>query len=244
MVITSRENHLVKDIVRLQKDSGERRRQGLYVCEGMTLLGEALKSGMQPRMVFATGEAVGALPPLECPVHTVDEGVMEKMSDTRAPQGVLFTVEMREKELPQAPIIAMEALADPGNVGTIIRTADAFGVGVAAVSGGADVYSPKVVRAAMGSIFRASVFRCDLAELKERCDAIGAPIYSAALDEGAISTAGLDLSGACIIIGNEARGVSQEAREISRGSVKIPISGAQSLNAAVAAAILMWEMRR
>ena len=245
--ITSRDNPQVKSVCALSASGKKRREAGLFVCEGFTLLDEALRSGRMPRQVFCLQGQENRLPPLDCPVIPVTEPVLQKLSDVPAPQGVVFTLPIPEVSgiVGGTRFLALDELRDPGNLGTVLRTADAFGIdGVILLGDCADPYSPKVVRSAMGSLFRVRLFRLSAQQLRETMKKLDLPLYAAALDEGSRSVTGVDLHRSCVVVGNEAHGVSAAVKNLCRGSVIIPIQSAESLNAGVAAGIIMWEMSR
>jgi TrmH family RNA methyltransferase len=245
--ITSRDNPQVKAAAALLTSARARAGAGLFLCEGPTLLREALASDCAPVTLFAREDAVAALPalPERTAAYAVTASVLAKLCDTVTPQGVAFTLKIPDAPPPPpGPMIALDGLADPGNLGTILRTAEAFGVGVAMLGACADPYGPKAVRAAMGSLFRLQPWRTDAAALAALCAARETPILAATLDPGGAPVGATALGGACVLVGSEAHGVSAAGRALCVGSVYIPMRGAESLNAAVAAAILMWEMRR
>ncbi len=247
MRITSRDNPQVKEICGLLASGKKRREAGEYVCEGFTLLGEALRRDLAPKRVFCLEGLEGRLPSLACPVHTVSQSVLEKLSDVPAPQGVVFTLPLPAMDaLPEGSrFVALDELRDPGNLGTILRTADAFQMdGVILLGDCADPFAPKTVRSAMGSLFRARLCRRTAEQLAAEMAARNVPLYAAALSPDSKRVTELDVHRACVVIGNEAHGVSQRTTDVCTGSVIIPIESAESLNAAVAAGILMWEMRR
>ncbi|MBQ3534289.1 MAG: RNA methyltransferase [Clostridia bacterium] len=247
LTITSRENPQIKQICGLMSAAKRRRKEGLFVCEGFTLLEEALRRGLQPKAVYCLDSQAHRLPALDCPCALVSQSVLEKISDVPAPQGVVFTLALPEagKILSGSRFLALDSLRDPGNMGTILRTADAFGLdGVILLGDCVDVYSPKVVRAAMGSLFSTRLYAMTAAQLKEQLDGLGISLYAATLASDSRPVTQLDLKRSCVIIGNEAHGVSPETVACCTGSVIVPIQSAESLNAGVAAGILMWEMRR
>ena len=247
LTITSRENPQIKQICGLMSAAKRRRKEGLFVCEGFTLLEEALRRGLQPKAVYCLDSQAHRLPALDCPCTLVSQSVLEKISDVPAPQGVVFTLALPEagETLFGSRFLALDSLRDPGNMGTILRTADAFGLdGVILLGDCVDVYSPKVVRAAMGSLFSTRLYAMTAAQLKEQLDGLGIPLYAATLASDSRPVTQLDLKRSCVIIGNEAHGVSPETVACCNGSVIVPIMSAESLNAGVAAGILMWEMRR
>lgn len=247
LTITSRENPQIKQVCSLLSAGKKRREAGLFVCEGFTLLQEALRSGLSPRQVFCLEGELDRLPALSCPVFAVSRSVLEKISDVPAPQGVVFTLPLpRQNAEPEGQrFLALDALRDPGNMGTILRTADAFGLdGVILLGECVDVFSPKVVRAAMGSLFRARIYQMTASELRFVMHRQGIPLYAATLSSDSQPVTQLKLHSSCVVIGNEAHGVSPETVSQCDGSVIIPIQSAESLNAGIAAGILMWEMRR
>jgi TrmH family RNA methyltransferase len=247
LTITSRENPQIKQICALTSAAKKRRKEGLFVCEGFTLLEEALRRGLEPRAVYCLDSQAHRLPELNCPCALVNQSVLEKMSDVPAPQGVVFTLPLPEPRtaLSGSRFLALDSLRDPGNMGTILRTADAFGLdGVILLGDCVDVYSPKVVRSAMGSLFSTKLYAMTAQELRQQLDGLGVPMYAATLAADSRPVTELDLKSSCVIIGNEAHGVSAETIACCTGSVIVPIQSAESLNAGVAAGILMWEMRR
>ena len=247
LTITSRENPQIKQVCGLLSAAKKRRKEGLFVCEGFTLLEEALRRGLQPKAVYCLESQAHRLPKLDCPCALVNQSVLEKLSDVPTPQGVVFTLPLPEqgKTLTGSRFLALDSLRDPGNMGTILRTADAFGLdGVILLGDCVDVYSPKVVRSAMGSLFNTRLYAMTAEELKSQLDELGIPLYAATLAADSRPVTQLDLKRSCVIIGNEAHGVSAETIACCTGSVIVPIQSAESLNAGVAAGILMWEMRR
>ena len=247
LTITSRENPQIKQVCGLLSAAKKRRKEGLFVCEGFTLLEEALRRGLQPKAVYCLESQAHRLPKLDCPCALVNQSVLEKLSDVPTPQGVVFTLPLPEpgKTLTGSRFLALDSLRDPGNMGTILRTADAFGLdGVILLGDCVDVYSPKVVRSAMGSLFSTRLYTMTAEELKSQLDGMDIPLYAATLAADSRPVTQLDLKRACVIIGNEAHGVSAETIACCTGSVIVPIQSAESLNAGVAAGILMWEMRR
>ena len=247
LTITSRENPQIKQVCGLLSAAKKRRKEGLFVCEGFTLLEEALRRGLQPKAVYCLESQAHRLPKLDCPCALVNQSVLEKLSDVPAPQGLVFTLPLPEpgKTLSGSRFLALDSLRDPGNMGTILRTADAFGLdGVILLGDCVDVYSPKVVRSAMGSLFSTRLYAMTAEELKSQLDGMDIPLYAATLAADSRPVTQLDLKRSCVIIGNEAHGVSAETIACCTGSVIVPIESAESLNAGVAAGILMWEMRR
>lgn len=241
--ITSRDNTLVKQAAALLGGRRAREEAGAFVCEGPVMLQEALRSGTDILRVFCLSELLDTLPELSCPVHPVSPAVLKKLSDVSSPQGIVFLCALpQESPMKGSCFLALDELRDPGNLGTVLRTADAFGAdGVVLLGDCVDPFSPKVVRATMGSLFRVPLWHCDAQTLKQRADV---PLYAAVLDAESRPVSEISLSRVCVVIGNEAHGVSPEVRALCDGAVNIPIRGAESLNAAVAAAIFLYEMGR
>lgn len=238
--IRSRQNALVKKIIALGTDAGARQQTGEYLCAGETLLREALVSGAEITCVLASEE----LPDL--PVRLVTPEILKAISPLQNSPGPVFTVRMRS--FPPAKtlrrVMVLENVQDPGNVGTVLRTADAFGVDLVVLCGNcADPYNPKTVRATMGAVFRQRVVRSDVSGL---CDVLqGLPLYGAALSSGGLDVRALPKGPLAVAVGNEGRGLTDALLAQCVRTVRIPMGArTESLNAAVAAGVLMWEMAR
>ena len=191
----------------------------------------------------------GALSEIDCPVQAVAPAeLFDYASAMKNSPGPLFTVRIpddpEDGEIENA--IILENVQDPGNVGTVLRTASAFCIGAVVLTGDcADLYGPKTVRATMGAIFRQRVLRLERDELGAWLEKHGLSLYGAALSKGAQDLRELDLGHAAVAVGSEGRGLSPELLALCRGEVIIPMDArSESLNAAVAAALLMWEMNR
>ena len=250
--ITSAKNPMVQRLRDL-KSARTRRAEGLFLVEGEVMIREALACGLTLREVAAEDGCAVFAEELEAAGHRaylVTRNLLESICDTKTPQGVCASFEipapLKLEQLPDR-VVALDGVQDPGNVGTIWRTADAAGFQALLLgAGGADPLSPKVQRAAMGSGFRvkyaaAEVLADALAELRERgwrivvSDLQGEDFYARGeLGERIV-----------LVIGNEARGISEAVREVADVRVKLPMrGGAESLNAAVAAGIMMYELMR
>lgn len=248
--ITSRTNPLMAHIRRLSSSRSYRRACGEYLGDGVKLLGEAARWGAAlTAVVYTAGTELPELPP-GVRLAEVPEDLMKSVSPMEAPQGALFTARQRALEPPLeltgARYLALEGVQDPGNVGTILRTADAFGAdGLFLLPGCADVYNPKTVRASMGAIFRLPVWSCGLEELEALGEKAGLPLYGSALREDTRDVRGVSLKRAILLVGSEGRGLSEAALERCGQTVRIPMAErCESLNAAVAAAVLLWEAYR
>lgn len=245
MIISSRDNPRIKDAVNLASSKKARLEQRRFIGEGFTLLEEALNAGVA-ETVFCLQGMEEKLPSVNnAEVISVTTNVMDKLSSVNAPPGVVFICRMSETQMPELPAIAVENLSDPGNMGTVIRTAEAFGFrSVITVGNCVEIYSPKVVRSAMGSLFRVPAVQMETAELRSWADKNHVPLLAAALTDSAVDIRTVDVSNAVPVIGNEAHGLTEEMIAACHKQVIIPISGIQSLNAAVAASVFMWESAR
>ncbi len=257
--ITSKDNKLIRHISRLASDAKYRRACGEYVCEGEKLLWEALRDGVRLCSVLweetslrkIQAERPGRLEALTlagCRCVSAPANVFGAASFLETFSGPLFVCAVEEQVFPQAGgcFLALDHVQDPGNVGTVIRTADAFSIdGVWLLEGTADPYQPKAARAAMGSIFRVPVYRTAADTFFTQMRKLGVEVLAAALTDEAVDIRSANLADCAVIIGNEGRGVRPENIAQCGKSVVIPMTGsAESLNAAVAAAIMMWEMSK
>ena len=247
--ITSRQNPLFQKIRKLSGDPSFRRQQGLFLCEGPKLLREALKWGAQPEtVVSAPGTPLPVLEGLRRVEPPAD--VLKTLADTQSPQGVLFTCPLPDTALPDklspGRYLVLDGVQDPGNLGTIWRTADAFGAAGLILTGPcADPFGPKTVRATMGACFRLPLWRGEPQAVKALLDSSGIPLYATALRRDTEDVRLTDLSCAAVVIGSEGRGVSEEMLSLAEKTLKIPMEEkCESLNAAVAAAVVLWEGRR
>lgn len=248
--ITSRGNPLCAHLRKLASSGSYRRERGEFLCDSPKLLEEALAHGGNLRTVVYTERA--ALPPIPAGVRQVivPEDVMRSVSPAQSPQGVLSVCALPERPLPErlegVRYVVLDGVQDPGNVGTILRTADAFGAdGLFLVNGCADLYNPKTVRATMGAVFRCPVWSCGAEALQTLLVASGLPLYGAALRSDTADVREVDYSRCALAIGSEGRGLSPELLGICTRTVRIPMrEHCESLNAAVAAAVLLWEARR
>ena len=245
--ITSRKNAFIMQLRALASDAEARREQGAFVCDGLKLLGEAVENGAE--ILSVLWKEGGALSEIDCPVQAVAPAeLFDHASPMKNSPGPLFTVRIpvdpKDGKIENA--IILENVQDPGNVGTVLRTASAFSIGAVVLTGDcADLYGPKTVRATMGAIFRQRVLRLNRSELPAWLEEHGLPLYGAALSKDAQDLRGLDLTHAAVAVGSEGQGLSPELLALCRGEVIIPMDvRSESLNAAVAASVLMWEMAR
>lgn len=248
--ITSRTNPLLSRIRKLNSRRAFRRAEGSFAAEGPKLLAEALRWGGElEAVVCAPGAPLPELP-AQVRVAEVGDSLLASIADTESPQGIVFICKGKDLTIPDrlagGRYLVLDGVQDPGNVGTVWRTADAFGAdGLILCGGCADPWNPKTVRATMGAVFRLPAYECALEEAAERLAAAGLPLYAAALRDDTADVRSVPLDRAAVVIGSEGRGVSREALDRCRKTVKIPMRDrCESLNAAVAASVVLWEMAR
>lgn len=254
MLITSRENPIIKETCLLISDKKTRMETGMFAVEGARLVSEAAKSNAEIVRLFITEEAgikyekyLKDVISVSPEVYTITENIATKMSDTKSPQGVfaVFKIPELKPDFSKSGLYVMlSGLQDPGNIGTILRTCDAMDVKGVILSECTDIYSPKVLRSSMGCLFRlpVSVFdtsECAVDALKKN----GITSYASALRNDAKLLGEIKFdSKSCILIGNEGNGLREEIIDKCDVTVMIPMKGrAESLNAASAAAILIYS---
>lgn len=255
VTIESRSNEKVKAYCKLRDAAKERREKARFVLEGLRLCADCAESGFGVETVFITdtalqkgGARVQALLDVCAAAFLVTQAVAEKMANTVSTQGVFCIAQMpaRQGFTPVAGgrYLALECIQNPLNLGATARTAEALGVTGLLVAAGCDIYNPKALRASMGSLLRLPVAETEnLAETL--CALQGVlPTFAAVPDSSAIGVREMDTSnGAVLVVGNEGNGVSEAVLQAAQQRVTIPMQGAaESLNAAAAATILMWEM--
>ena len=244
--ITSRKNPLLQQVKKLLSSKKARETAGLFVADGTKLLEEAVKYYPGLHTVILS-EGVDAVVPEGVRVVRVPEDVMASVSPMEAPQGALFLCRLPEKAqfMPQRGMLILDGIQDPGNIGTILRTADALEIPVVLLEGCADPYSHKVVRASMGAVFRTNVIQSTWEEVRAACMQAGIPVAVTALSERAKDIREADLSQMAVVIGSEGRGVRREVLENADCELIIPMNPrCESLNAGIAAAICMWQMKK
>ena len=253
-IITSKDNQIFKLCSRLAMRK-YRDQEGLYLVEGEKLVREALSSGQNVTLIVAA-ETCGVPPGLSEEIVFMENRLFSKLAQTKTTQGILAVVEKREltedeflekTDCKSGNVVLLDRLQDPGNIGTIIRTADAAGYsGVMTIKGTADLYSSKIVRAAAGSLFRMPVFSADSpAQAVSVLEAAGKTIFATGFDTD-LYYYDVDMKRKIgLIIGNEGNGISPELMAMAHRIIKIPMDGdIDSLNASVAAGILMYESMR
>ena len=230
------------------KDRKGRKETGCFLVEGRKMVEEALRSAFPVEAVLVDEGRLAELSlPGNVPVYALPEHVLAAVCDTKPPQGVAAVVRMTNNAALGNRMVALDGVQDPGNVGTIIRTADAAGLdGVLLSAQCADAFSPKVLRATMGSVFRMGIrvtedLPGELTRLKEA----GVSVLSSQLDGTPFYERELVGERFCLVIGSEGNGVTPEVQQVATHRVKLPMrGGAESLNAAVAAGIMMYELMR
>lgn len=251
--ITSLQNTVVKQVKELLTKKSARKKQGLFVVEGLRGVKEIPDKLGQIEYVVATEAALKTLPEtVQAPkCYVVSEAIFEKISETKSPQGVLAIVKIPATSLDaidmgKGPYLVLENLQDPGNLGTIIRSAHAFNFkGIFLTKGCVDPYAPKVVRATMSSLFyMPMVIDQDMETYVAHFKSKGVPLYVTALAKEAQPIREVSFKpNAALVIGNEGNGVTPYCLEVADSIIMIPMPGhAESLNASVAAAICMYEM--
>ncbi len=244
--ITSRKNPLLQQVRRLFSSRREREKAGLFAADGTKLLEEAVKYCPGLDTVILTQEVRMELPE-QVRLVQVPGDVMESISPMASPQGAVFLCRLPERApfRPVPGMLLLDGIQDPGNLGTILRTADALDVPVALLEGCADPYGHKAVRSSMGAVFRTSVVTTSWEQASAACLKAGIPIAVTALDTSSVDIRRADLSRMAVVIGSEGQGVRQEILEKAGEKLIIPMNPhCESLNASIAAAITMWQMKK
>ncbi len=243
--ITSRKNPLLQQVKRLISSRKERESTGLFVADGIKLLDEAVRHFPGLETVILS-DGVEANLPETVRLIRVPGDVMASISPMETPQGALFLCRLPEQRefAPVPGMLVLDGIQDPGNMGTILRTADAFRIPVVLLEGCADPYGHKVVRSSMGAVFRTPVIRSDWETVYETCQQNQIPIAVTALSPRAEDIRSVNLNQMAVVIGSEGRGVRQEILESADRELIIPMDPrCESLNAAIAAAVVMWQMQ-
>ena len=242
--ITSRKNPLIQQVRRLLTSKKERENAGLFVADGTKLLAEAVRYFPGLQTVILTDDVLADVPE-QVEVIRVPEEIMAYISPMETPQGALFLCRLPEPKefVPQAGMLLLDGIQDPGNLGTILRTADALDVPVVLLEGCADPYSHKVVRASMGAVLRVQPVQATWERVSAACAMAKIPVAVTALSDRAGDIREAALHTMAVVIGSEGRGVRQEILQQADAELIIPMNThCESLNAAVAATIVIWEM--
>lgn len=261
MKITARSNPSVARCRRLLRDAGYRRECGLFALEGARLCGDAALSGVPVEEVLYTEKAAAVyaaqlerLRAVGAPCHEIAPELAAYMGDTASPQGLFCVCRFPDNSrvldgtLPRGRYIALEDMQDPANLGTVIRTAEALGInGLILSSGCCDVFNPKVLRGSMGGVFRLPFYHTDdMADAVRLLQAGGLSAFACVVDADArpVHTLSFAEGGVCVI-GNEGNGLRAATVAACDYRVTIRMQGrAESLNASMAAGLVMWEMMR
>lgn len=244
--ITARRNPFLQQVRRLLSSRKEREAAGLFVADGIKLLQEAVKYWPGLDTVILS-DGVEAQVPESVRVIRVPEDVMASISPMETPQGALFLCRLPEDRawIPRPGMLLLDGIQDPGNLGTILRTADALEVPAVLLEGCADPYSHKVVRASMGAVFRSPPVKTTWKEARAACAAAGISVAVTALSDTARDLRQSNAAQMAVVIGSEGQGVRREILESADAELTIPMNPrCESLNAAVAAAIVMWQMTK
>ncbi len=254
--ITSKENSLIKLTSLLQTSHKARTENGFFVLEGLRICFDAYDNGILFDKLIISDTAfvkysfdVEKLSQKSSECYKIPDSLFKKISDTASPQGIIAVARIPDSDSAvinlKGRYIALENIADPSNLGAVARTAEALGVsGIILSHRGCDPYSPKALRASMGTLLRLPVIV--LEDFANNLKMTGLKTYSCVVDSTAKSVNDVSFGdGSVLIIGNEANGITDETKLLSDEQITIRMSGkAESLNAAVAASILMWEMMK
>ena len=242
--ITSRKNPLLQQVKKILSSRKAREEAGLFAADGTKLLQEAVRYCPGLHTVILS-DGTEADVPENVRLVRVPADVMESISPMAAPQGALFLCRLPEKTewIPKPGMLLLDGIQDPGNLGTMLRTADALNVPVVLLEGCADPYSHKVVRSSMGAVFRTPVVQATWQSVKSACTQEGIPVAVTALSDRASDIRQADVKNMAVVIGSEGQGVRREILESADAELIIPMNAhCESLNAAVAATIVMWQM--
>lgn len=259
-IISSKTNDRIKYAVKVRESSSFRKKENVFFTEGARLCYDAALTNVKIKELFVTEKAllkykdyVRLAESKAERSFVVSEDVAEKLSDTKSNQGVFCLCEMLDKKTIIGKIkyngkyIALEDISNPSNFGAVVRTAEAMGLDGVIVSGGCDIYNPKSQRSAMGSLFRMNIVESDnLPDTLKDLVLNGMEVLAGVPKENAVKITEVDMSGGVVaVIGNEGNGITEETCAAATKLVTIPMKGrAESLNAAAAASILIWEMMR
>ena len=254
-VITSKENSLIKLTSLLQTSSKARRSEGLFVLEGLRICDDAMQNGIRfDKLIISETAYIKLKDRLEelsvnaeeC--FKITDGLFKKISDTASPQGIIAIAKKPQNNLKidiKGRYVILENINDPSNLGAVARTAEALGAsGLILSQNGCDPYSPKSLRASMGTLLRMPIIIPE--NFTDFLKNSGLKIYACVVESDAEKLSDISFSeGSAVMIGNEANGLTPQARQSAYKCITIPMKGrAESLNAAVAASISIWEMMK
>lgn len=244
--ITSRKNPLLQQVKKLLSSKKARQEAGLFAADGTKLLEEAIRYAPGLDTVILSDGVEVSVPEGVRRIR-VPEDVMASISPMAAPQGALFLCKLPENGefIPKPGMVLLDGIQDPGNLGTILRTADALDIPVALLEGCADPYSHKVVRSSMGAVLRTQVVQTCWEQVREACRRASIPIGVTALSQRAKDLRQAPMKDMAVVIGSEGQGVRQEILDSADAELIIPMNPhCESLNAAIASAIVMWQMKQ
>lgn len=259
MFLKSKDNPKIKELSKLISSKKERVSKGAFVIEGIKLLLEAFNENSEILSVFISTQALEKyydtlLPVVNtCVFYEITDDIARKVSDAQTPQGVFAIVKSKSRGLEAIDkndnkVLVLNNIQDPGNLGTLLRTADAVGIDAAILCENCcEVYNPKVVRSTMGSIFRLKIIEEEsFASVADCLAQNGIESFAAVVNENAESINNIAFPEKCaVVIGNEGNGLSQKDISLCKRALTIKMKGnTESLNASVAAAIIMWEMTK
>lgn len=255
--ITGKNNDIIKGVKKLFTSSKLRREQGLFVLEGARLVFDVLNSFYEVKCFLVTEKSFEKyeenskrLAGMSEKAYFISDDIADRISETQNTQGIFAVCRMKNEDINidlNKKYIALDNVQDPGNLGTIIRTAEALGIDGIITGGGCDIFNPKVLRSSMGSVLRMKIKHCqNLACFIEDLRKNGMAVYGTSPDANAEKITDVNFNSGCVcVIGNEANGISADVRQSCSDIITIPMQGrAESLNASTAAAVTMWEMLR
>lgn len=241
--LSSRKNPVIVHLKKLGADRAYRESCGEFLCDGEKLLREAQTWNAEITSVLWDAEKIGSS---DCSQqYSAGRELMDYVSPLKSAASVLFSVRMKPwPEAEPGRTLVLETIQDPGNLGTILRTANALGIDTVILTGEcADPYNPKTIRAGMGAVFRQRWYAMERSDMKAYLSANGLRLYGAALSPRSSGIDAADLKNAAVAIGSEGHGLSQALLSLCEEEIIIPMRPAcESLNAAIAAAIVMWEL--
>lgn len=259
LILKSKDNSNIKNVLKLKKSAKYRRESGLFIAEGLRVCYDAMLSNAEIDSFFVTEKAIeknidkyNAISDYANKTFIVTPDLFTQISDTESPQGFLSIIKALDKTIQfdtiknNGKFLALDNVQDPNNLGTILRSAEAFGVdGIIMSKDCCDIYNPKVVRGSMGAVFRIPFVVCDsIAEFLLKNQHLNS--YAAVVDDNAVNITNMVFDEPCVaVIGNEGNGLKKDTVSASKVKMTIPMNGkAESLNASVAASIIIWEMIR
>lgn len=250
--VLSKDNELIKQVAKLQNSARSRREQGLFVAEGLRICEDCYDNVVELVSLIITNSFADKFPQKAeklsikaAETVMVNESIFQKISDTKNPQGILAVCKIPKNKnteiLSDGKYIALENIADPSNLGAVSRTAEALGIdGIILSSDSVDPFSPKALRASMGTLVRMPIIVTE--NFCKELQNSGLTLYACVVKDGKSITEVAFKKGSAILLGNEANGLSDNAKQIAE-EITIPMKGnAESLNLAVAASIAMWEL--